>query len=61
MKKVKKEYTKARKFSQKKGFETEKAKDTSKYKETKNIELENYKFRVGWIKNYISKKYRRIF
>ena len=55
MKKVKKEYTKARKFSQKKGFETEKVKDTSKYKETKNIELENYKFRVGWIKNYISK------
>ncbi len=55
LKKVKKEYTKARKFSQKKGFETEKAKDTSKYKKTKNIELENYKFRVGWIKNYISK------
>ena len=55
LKRVKKEYTKARKFSQKKGFETEKAKDTSKYKETKNIELENYKFRVGWSKNYISK------
>ena len=35
MKRVKKEYTKARKFSQKKGFETEKAKDTSKYKEMK--------------------------
>ena len=55
MKKVKNEYIKARKFCLKKGFETEKEKDTSKYKETKNIELENYKFRVGWIKNYISK------
>ena len=55
MKKVKKEYIKVRKFSQKKGFETEKVKDTSKYKETKNIVLENYKFRVGLIKNYISK------
>ena len=55
LKKVKKEYTKARKFSQKKGFETEKAKDTLKSKQIKNIELENYKFRVGWMKNYISK------
>ena len=24
-------------------------------KSNKNIELENYKFRVGWIKNYIKK------
>ena len=55
LKKVKKEYTKARKFSHKKGFEIEKEKDALKYKEIRNIELENYKFRVGWIKNYISK------
>ena len=56
MKKVKKEYTKARKLFQKKGFETEKAKDALKYKEIINLELENYKFRVGRSKNYISKK-----
>ena len=28
---------------------------TLKSKNIKNIELENYKFRVGWIKNYASK------
>ena len=55
LKKVKKEYTKARNFSKKKGFETEKAKDSLKSKQIRNIELENYKFRVGWIKNYITK------
>ena len=55
LKKVKKEYTKVRNFSKKKGFETEKAKDSSKSKQIRNIELENYKFRVGWIKNYITK------
>ena len=30
-------------------------KDTLKSKQIRNIELENYKFRVGWIKNYITK------
>ena len=29
--------------------------DSLKSKNIKNIELENYKFRVGWIKNNISK------
>ena len=30
-------------------------KDTEKSKTRKNIELENYRFKVSWIKNYISK------
>ena len=29
--------------------------ETLKSKNIKNIEFQNYKFRVGWIKNYISK------
>ena len=29
-------------------------KDTHKSKTTRNIELENYRFKVSWIKNYIS-------
>ena len=30
-------------------------KDTCKSKNIRNIELENYRFKVNWIKNYISK------
>ena len=30
-------------------------KDTTKTKNSRNIELENYRFKVSWIKNYISK------
>ena len=32
-----------------------------KVKNIKNIEFENYKFRVGWIKNYISKNISELF
>ena len=52
---MKKEHNKAKKYSEKKGIIIEKMNDTLKSKNIKNIELENYKFRVGWIKNYISK------
>ena len=55
LRKVKKEHNKAKKYSEKKGIIIEKMNDTLKSKNIKNIELENYKFRVGWIKNYISK------
>ena len=55
LKKVKKAYNKAKRYSEKKGIKTEKAKDTSNAKKIRNIELENYKFKVNWIKNYISK------
>ena len=52
---MKKAYNKAKRYSEKKGIETEKAKDTSNAKKLRNIELENYKFKVNWNKNYISK------
>ena len=55
MKKIKKEYIEARKFSQKKDLKQKKRRMPQNIKKPKNIELENYKFRVGWIKNYISK------
>ena len=61
LRKVKKEYNKAKKFSEKKGIITEKMNDALKSKNIRNIELENYKFKVGWIKNYISKNISEYF
>ena len=58
---MKKEYNKAKKFSEKKGIITEKMNDALKSKNIRNIELENYKFKVGWIKNYISKNISEYF
>ena len=52
---MKKAYNKAKRYSEKKGIKTEKAKDTSNAEKIRNIELENYKFKVNLIKNYISK------
>ena len=36
-------------------------KDTLKSKTKRNIELENYKFKVNWINNYISKNIEEYF
>ena len=51
---MKKENDKAKKYSEKKGI-IEKMNDILKSKNIKNIEIENYKFRLGSINNYISK------
>ena len=55
LRKAKKAHNKAKKYSEKKGKIFESFKDTLKSKNERNIELENYKFKVNWIKNYISK------
>ena len=55
LRKAKKEYNKAKRYSKKKGQEFQLLKDKSESKATRNIELENYRFKVSWIKNYISK------
>ena len=49
------ELRKAKKYSEKKGKIFESVENTLLAKNARNIELENYKFKVKWIKNYISK------
>ena len=53
---MKKEYNKAKKYSEK-GTITEKMNGALKSKNLRNIILENYKFKVGWIKKKFLLKY----
>ena len=55
LRKAKKAFSKAKKYSERNGKVFEYLNDTLKLKTTRNIELENYRFKVSWIKNYISK------
>ena len=55
LRKAKKAYNKSKNYSKRKGKVFESLKDTEKSKTRKNIELENYRFKVSWIKKYISK------
>ena len=54
LRKAKKEYNKAKKYSMKIGREIEAVTDKESKKKIKNIELQNYIFRINWIKKYIS-------
>ena len=55
LRKAEKAYNKAKRYSLKKRKIFESMKDTLKSKTKRNIELENYKFKVNWINNYITK------
>ena len=54
LRKSKREYNKAKKYSLKIGRNIEAVTDKESAKKIKNIELQNYNFRVNWIKKYIS-------
>lgn len=54
LRKAKKEYNKTKKYSMKIGRKIEAVTDKESKKKIKNIELQNYNFRVNWIKKYIS-------
>ena len=54
LRKAKKDYNKAKKYSMKIGREIEAVTDKESKKKIKNIELQNYIFRINWIKKYIS-------
>ena len=51
---AKKEYNKAKKYSMKIRRKIEAVTDKESKKKIKNIELQNYNFRINWIKKYIS-------
>ena len=53
--KTNKVYIKAKRYSKRKGKVIESLTNSLKTKTMRNIELENYRFKVSWIKNYISK------
>ena len=55
LRKAEKAYNKAKRYSLKKRKIFEIMKDTLNSKTKRNIELENYKFKVNWINNYITK------
>ena len=55
LRKAKKEYNKAKKYCKKKGKTYGSFVTKNNIKTKKNIEIENYKFRINWIKNYIKK------
>ena len=55
LRKAEKAYNKVKRYSEKKGKIFQSVKDSLKSRNKRNIELENYKFKVNWIKNYISK------
>ena len=50
IRKAQKEYNKAKKYSMKIGKKTEAVTDKESAKKIKNIELQNYDFRIRWIK-----------
>jgi hypothetical protein len=54
IRKAQKEYNKAKKYSMKIGKKTEAVTDKESAKKIKNIELQNYNFRIKWIKKCIS-------
>ena len=54
LRKAKKEYNKTKKYSMKIGRKIEAVTYKESKKKIKNIELQNYNFRVNWIKKYIS-------
>ena len=55
LRRAKKEYNKVKKYCDKKGRTCESLGSKYNLKLKRNIEIENYKFRVNWIKNYIKK------
>ena len=55
LRKTNKVYIKAKRYSKRKGKVIESLTISRKAKTKRNIELENYRFKVSWIKNYISK------
>ena len=55
LRKAKKEYNKVKKYCKKKGKACESLNSKYNLKVNKNIELENYRFRINWIKNYMKK------
>ena len=61
IRKNKKEYNKAKKYSVRIGKNIQAVKDKGAAKKIKNIELQNYNFRVKWIKKCISENLEKYF
>ena len=61
LRKAKKEYNKVKNYCKKKGKVCESLNSKKNFKRLKNIELENYKFRINWIKNYMKKNIGKYF
>ena len=55
LRRAKKVYNRAKNYSKKSGKIFNSLVDKYKNKRAKNIQVENYKFRINWIKNYIEK------
>ena len=56
-----KEYKKAKKYSQRRGRNIEAVTNKESKKRIKNIELQNYIFRINWIKRYINENIEEYF
>ena len=61
IRKANKEYNSAKRYSKKIGKDIEAVTDKESKKKRKNIELQNYIFRVNWIKKYISENIEEYF
>ena len=61
IRKNKKEYNKAKKYSVRIGKNIQAVTDKEAAKKIKNIELQNYNFRVKWIKKCISENLEKYF
>ena len=61
IRKTQKEYNKVKKYSIKIGRNIEAVTDKETKKRIKNIELQNYYFRINWIKKYINENIEEYF
>ena len=61
IRKANKECNRAKRYSKKIGKDIEVVTDKESKKKRKNIEIQNYIFRVNWIKKYISENIKKYF
>ena len=61
LRKAKTVYNRTKNYSKRTGKALNSLVDKYKNKTTKNIQIENYKFRINWIKNYLEKNIGKYF